>query len=134
MSELETAIYAALSTVIDPEIRRPITDLGMVESIELADDGKVTVSVLLTVAGCPMQNTIQREIQTALAKVDGVTNVAVKLGAMNDEQRAALRKKLRPQEKEIPQPRFAHQGDPGGFRQRRGGKVLTDPKPGHCAG
>ncbi|MCL1838424.1 MAG: Mrp/NBP35 family ATP-binding protein [Propionibacteriaceae bacterium] len=102
MAELENAIYEALSTVIDPEIRRPITDLDMVESVIIDPDSLVTVSLLLTVAGCPMQHAIQRDIVAAVSQVAGVNGVEVNIGAMNDEQRAALRRKLRPDEKEIP--------------------------------
>ncbi|MDR1712179.1 MAG: Mrp/NBP35 family ATP-binding protein [Propionibacteriaceae bacterium] len=95
------AVMTALATVIDPEIRRPITEIGMVESISI-DGGQVNVGVLLTVAGCPMQNTIQRDVQAAVSAVAGVTGVTVTMGAMNDEQRAELRRQLRPDERDIP--------------------------------
>ena len=52
---LEQAVNAALATVIDPELRRPITELGMVESVEISDDGRVRLAVLLTIAGCPLR-------------------------------------------------------------------------------
>ncbi len=55
-------IDAALATVNDPEIKRPITDLGMVDSVEIDDDGTVRVRVLLTVAGCPLKDTITRDV------------------------------------------------------------------------
>ena len=61
------AIQAALATVNDPEIRRPITELGMVDSVEAGDDGVVHVKVLLTVAGCPLKDTITRDVNAALA-------------------------------------------------------------------
>jgi ATP-binding protein involved in chromosome partitioning len=102
MSELENAIQVALATVIDPEIRRPITELGMVESITVREGGEVSLQILLTVAGCPMQATIERDIQAAVSGVDGVTGVETHFNAMSDDQRAALRKQLRPDEREIP--------------------------------
>ena len=56
----EAAVRAALATVNDPEIRKPITELGMVESVSIDADGQVTVRVLLTVAGCPMKEQLTR--------------------------------------------------------------------------
>ena len=83
-------INAALATVNDPEIRRPITDLGMVESVDVAADGTVAVKVLLTVAGCPLKDTINRDVTAALSSVAGVTAVDLELGVMTAEQRAGL--------------------------------------------
>jgi ATP-binding protein involved in chromosome partitioning len=88
-------ITAALATVNDPEIRRPITELGMVEGFEVTSEGRVTVDVLLTTSGCPLKDTLTRDITAALLNVDGVTSVGVQMGAMNDEQRAALQTALR---------------------------------------
>ena len=58
----QEAVQAALATVDDPEIRRPITDLGMVKSVDISATGEVTVAVYLTVAGCPMRDTITRTV------------------------------------------------------------------------
>jgi ATP-binding protein involved in chromosome partitioning len=88
-------IHAALATVNDPEIKRPITDLGMVESVDLDDTGKVSVKVLLTVAGCPLKDTINREVTAAVSTVAGVTAVDLQLGVMTAEQRAGLQELLR---------------------------------------
>ncbi|WGW10549.1 P-loop NTPase [Saxibacter everestensis] len=88
-------IRTALATVNDPEIRRPITELEMVESVDIADDGAVTVTVLLTVAGCPLKDTITREVTEAVGKVAGVSSVNVTLGVMSPEQRDELKTKLR---------------------------------------
>jgi ATP-binding protein involved in chromosome partitioning len=88
-------IQAALATVNDPEIRRPITDLGMVESVDVDAAGKVEVTVLLTVSGCPMKDTITRDVTAAVEKVPGVTGVELGLGVMSPEQRAGLQDKLR---------------------------------------
>jgi ATP-binding protein involved in chromosome partitioning len=91
----ESAIRAALATVIDPEIRKPITELNMVESIAIGPDGAVTVTVLLTVSGCPMKAQLTRDTTEAVARVDGVSSVEVTLGVMTDAQRTDLRKQLR---------------------------------------
>ncbi len=84
-------VDAALATVDDPEIKRPITDLGMVDTVDIADDGVVSIRVLLTVAGCPLKDTINREVTAAVAKVPGVTDVRLELGVMTAEQRAGLK-------------------------------------------
>jgi ATP-binding protein involved in chromosome partitioning len=88
-------IHAALATVNDPEIRRPITELNMVESVDADDDGNVSVRVLLTVAGCPLKDTITRDVTAAVEKVPGVTSVDLSLGVMTAEQRAGLQEVLR---------------------------------------
>ncbi|MEV0998425.1 P-loop NTPase [Nonomuraea sp. NPDC050202] len=105
MAPTQELVTAALSTVIDPEIRRPITDLDMVKNIEIAPDGAVRVGVYLTVAGCPMKDTISRDVTTAVSKVEGVTAVQIELDVMSAEQRKTLQTKLRGDrgpEKEIP--------------------------------
>lgn len=89
------AMLTALSTVQDPEIHRPITELGMVEALSADEAGRVSVTVLLTVAGCPLRDKITHDVNAALSKVEGVTAVDLTLGVMNDEQRAALKGKLR---------------------------------------
>ncbi len=88
-------IRAALHQVEDPEIRRPITDLGMVDELTADDEGRVFVRVLLTVAGCPMRSEITTRVRAAVEPVEGVTDVTVELGVMNDEQRDAMRQMLR---------------------------------------
>ena len=95
------AIMSALATVEDPEIRRPITDLGMVGSIDI-DGGQVEVTVLLTVSGCPLKTEIIQRVTAAVSTVSGVADVAVQLDVMSDEQRTALREQLRGPTKEIP--------------------------------
>lgn len=88
------AVQAALATVHDPEIHRPITDLGMVDSVDIADDGHVSVKILLTIAGCPMQSALREGVTTVVSRVAGVTGVDVTLGVMTDEQRREMRQKL----------------------------------------
>jgi ATP-binding protein involved in chromosome partitioning len=89
------AVQAALARVLDPEIRRPITELDMVESVDIAPDGRVRVGVLLTVAACPMREQLNRDVSAAVSAVPGVTSVVVNLGVMTDAQRTELRQKLR---------------------------------------
>ena len=105
----EAAVRRALATVDDPEIRKPITDLGMVDSIEIGEAGRVAVRILLTVAGCPMRDKLTKDVTAAVAGVAGVSSVDLAFGVMNDEQRADLRKGLRGDapEREIP---FAQPG------------------------
>ena len=100
----QDALFAALSTVIDPEIRKPITELGMVESVGVDESGRATVTILLTISGCPLKETLTRDTTAALLTVEGVTSVDVTLGVMSDEQRAELRTNLRGgnAEREIP--------------------------------
>ncbi|WP_116213732.1 Mrp/NBP35 family ATP-binding protein [Streptomyces olivoreticuli] len=100
----EDAIRAALATVNDPEIHRPITDLGMVKSVEIGADGAVAVAVYLTVQGCPMRETITSNVRNAVASVEGVTEVSVELDVMSDEQRKELAASLRggTAEREVP--------------------------------
>ena len=91
----EEAVRQALTKVEDPEIRKPITDLGMVKSVSVGDGGAVTVEVYLTVSGCPMRETITQRVSDAVSAVDGVTGVQVELDVMSDEQRTELRRSLR---------------------------------------
>src|SRR3954447_2415592 len=93
-SPTHDAVHAALATVSDPEIHRPITDLGMVEGFDIADDGTVAVSILLTTQGCPLRDRITRDVTAAVSAVDGVREVTVSLGVMSDEQRQKLRTSL----------------------------------------
>ncbi|MDF2254673.1 Mrp/NBP35 family ATP-binding protein [Streptomyces ferralitis] len=100
---------AALATVNDPEINKPITDLGMVKSVDIADSGVVRVGVYLTVSGCPLRDKITSLVTDAVSKVAGVAGVEVELDVMSDEQRRELTASLRggQAEREIP---FARPG------------------------
>jgi ATP-binding protein involved in chromosome partitioning len=88
------AVRTALSTVNDPEIRRPVTELDMVKGVQ-ADGGIVRVDLYLTVAGCPMKDRLTNDIKAAVGAVPGVDAVSVVLDVMSDEQRTTLREKLR---------------------------------------
>ncbi|WP_461122666.1 Mrp/NBP35 family ATP-binding protein [Saccharothrix stipae] len=88
-------VQKALAGVQDPEIRRPITDLGMVKGVVVGDDGVVDVAVYLTVSGCPMRDRITADVTAAVAALDDVTGVRVELDVMSDTQRTELRKSLR---------------------------------------
>jgi len=103
------ALLTALSKVNDPEIRKPITELGMVKSVDVDDAGRVAAAIFLTVAGCPMKETLTRDVTNALAAIPGVSSVDVTLDVMSEEQRGALRTQLRggQADKEIP---FARPG------------------------
>ena len=103
-SALVDRVQAALAKVNDPEIKRPITDLGMVRSVDLDAGGQARIEVLLTVAGCPMKDTITKDVTAAVGAVDGVTSVEVALDVMSPEQRQQLQRDLRggQAEREIP--------------------------------
>jgi len=89
------AIRTALAKVIDPELRRPITELGMVKSVDVEPDGGVHVGIYLTTAACPKKTEISERVTQAVADVPGTGAVKVSLDVMNDEQRTELRKQLR---------------------------------------
>ena len=88
-------VTTALGGVNDPEIGRPITELGMVKSVTVGPDGLVEVGVYLTVAGCPMRDAITSRVTTAVAALPGVTGVRVDLDVMSEEQRQAMQTHLR---------------------------------------
>ena len=104
-------VTQALAGVNDPEIHRPITELGMVKAVQVAPDGTVRVDVWLTVSGCPLRDTINREVTAAVSALPGVSRVQVELDVMSEEQRRELQSKLRSgngkAEREIP---FAQPG------------------------
>lgn len=91
----EAEVRGALAKVDDPEIRKPITELGMVKSIRIDPDSNVHIEVYLTTAGCPLRTEITQRVSTAVTDVPGVGAVSVELDVMSDEQRTELRKQLR---------------------------------------
>jgi ATP-binding protein involved in chromosome partitioning len=92
---VEEAVHAVLAGVDDPEIHKPITELGMVKGVTVGPDGIANVGVFLTVAGCPMRETITTRVTAAVEQVPGIRGVRVELDVMSDEQRTALRRNLR---------------------------------------
>ena len=95
MAVTKERVYEALKQVIDPEIHRPITDLNMVGDIAVADNGAVEVEIRLTVAGCPLAQTINADVQAAINSIEGVSSVAVHTRAMNPQEQKELRESLR---------------------------------------
>ena len=91
---IEQAVHAALATVDDPEIHRPITELGMVKRVAVAG-GVADIGVYLTVVGCPMRELITKRVTDAVSRVPGISSVRVELDVMSDQQRADMRKNLR---------------------------------------
>ena len=88
-------VLTALASVNDPEIGRPVTELGMVKSVEIGSGGEVSVGIYLTVAGCPMRDTITSRVTTAVGALPGVTGVQVELDVMNEDQRKELQTRVR---------------------------------------
>ena len=86
-------IIEALRPVEDPELHRSIVDLGMVRDVEMKG-GVVSLTVVLTIAGCPLRNEIQNRVGTALRALDGVKDVALNFGVMTDDERAKVREML----------------------------------------
>ncbi|GAA4417110.1 P-loop NTPase [Georgenia halophila] len=89
------AVQAELVNVMDPEIRRPITELKMVRSVDVEPSGLVVVGVDLTTEGCPLKETITRDVTNVVSALDGVSDVRVEMGVMTEEQRKELRSTLR---------------------------------------
>ena len=88
-------VTAALAGVRDPEIRRPVTERGRVTADRIEPDGTVSVGIFLTVSGCPLKDTITRDVTAAVSSLDGVTAVRVELDVMSAEQRKDLQELLR---------------------------------------
>jgi len=87
-------VLRALERVIDPELRRPVTELEMVRDVEI-DGGDVRVTIALTVAGCPLRDSFQQQVADVLRDVPGVERVALGFDVMTAEERQALTVKLR---------------------------------------
>jgi ATP-binding protein involved in chromosome partitioning len=89
------AILTALESVIDPELRRPVTELEMVRDVVVADDCSVDVTIALTVAGCPLRNSFEEQVQRHVGAVEGVTAVRLSFDVMSPDEKAALTTRLR---------------------------------------
>jgi len=94
-ADLEAAVRSALTKVIDPELRKPITEVGMVKGVTAQADGAVHVEIYLTTSACPKKSEITERVRQAALDVPGTGAVTVTLDVMNDEQRTELRKLLR---------------------------------------
>jgi len=90
----EQQVREALRNVLDPEIGRPIEDIGMLQGIEV-DGGAVRVHVLITIEGCPLKDRIDGDVKAAVQPLSGVERVEVLLSPMSQEQRETLVQQLR---------------------------------------
>jgi ATP-binding protein involved in chromosome partitioning len=88
------AILQALEQVIDPELRKPVTELDMVRDVTI-DGGRVAVTIALTVAGCPLRSSFEEQVGRALGGVDGVEEVTLSFDVMTPEERERLTTRLR---------------------------------------
>lgn len=93
MSTIEL-INTALGTVIDPELHKPLPELGMVESVDFTD-GVAKIGILLTIVGCPMKDRLHSDITKSLANISEVKTVEINFGVMNEEQRNNVKKLIR---------------------------------------
>jgi ATP-binding protein involved in chromosome partitioning len=87
-------ITEALKGVIDPELRRSIVELGMVRSVEIADDGRVDVMVSLTTPGCPIRSHFQNAVAERVGELDGVTQVGVGFDVLSNEEKGRIQQSL----------------------------------------
>ena len=93
-SELIAEINKALATVSDPELHRPLPELGMVESVEF-EGGIASIKILLTISGCPMRDRLEKDVRAAVLEVAGVEDIRLEFGVMNETQRDNVKKLLR---------------------------------------
>jgi ATP-binding protein involved in chromosome partitioning len=89
------AILKALEQVIDPELKRPVTELDMVRDVLVEDDGAVAVTIALTVVGCPLRHSFEEQVGRFVGEVPGVTSVRLGFDVMTPEEKAALASRLR---------------------------------------
>ncbi|MFM9127605.1 MAG: Mrp/NBP35 family ATP-binding protein [Solirubrobacterales bacterium] len=87
-------VMSSLETVIDPELRRSIVELGMVRSIDISDDGAVAVTVSLTTPGCPIKGHFEQAVAGAAGGLDGVSSVSVAFDVLSDQEKGELQRKL----------------------------------------
>jgi ATP-binding protein involved in chromosome partitioning len=88
------AIRAALEQVVDPELKRPVTELDMVRSVDV-DGGHVAVTIALTVAGCPLRHSFEQQVRDALFPLEGVDSVSLAFDVMSPDEKTALVTRLR---------------------------------------
>ena len=88
------AINAALATVIDPELHKPLPELGMVDSVDFKS-GVATLNILLTISGCPMKDKLKSDITNSLKSIEEIKSLEIVFGVMNEEQRNNVKKLIR---------------------------------------
>jgi ATP-binding protein involved in chromosome partitioning len=94
MEPSRDAVLAALANVVDPELRKPVTELDMVRDVVIAG-GEVTVTIALTVSGCPLRSSFQDQVSREIGTLEGVTSVRLEFDVMSPDERAALTARLR---------------------------------------
>ena len=95
-------IRSALATVIDPELRKPLTELGMVKNIKISGS-TAEIEIYLTIAGCPMKDRLTEDVNKAVIGLAGIKNVTISFDVMSDEQRNEIKRIIRGgNEKSIP--------------------------------
>jgi ATP-binding protein involved in chromosome partitioning len=87
-------VLKALERVIDPELRKPVTELDMVRDVHI-ENGTVGITIALTVAGCPLRSSFQDQVREVVAPLPGVQNVVLDFDVMSPDERQALTRKLR---------------------------------------
>ena len=87
-------INTALGTVIDPELHKPLPELGMVESVEF-NSGVAKIGILLTIVGCPMKDRLHADISKSLSNIEEIKSIEINFGVMNEEQRNNVKKLIR---------------------------------------
>lgn len=106
-ADITTLVNDALAKVNDPELHKPITELGMVESV-VVEGGHLQLGILLTISGCPMRERLEHDVKDAVKEIPGIAKTTITFGVMNDAQRDHVKKLLRGgREKFIP---FAQPG------------------------
>lgn len=86
-------IHQQLATVSDPELHRPLPDLGMIDRVEY-NNGKASITILLTISGCPMRDRLKTDVEAALGRIPEIKEVTLNFGVMTEEQRNNVKKIL----------------------------------------
>ena len=88
-------VLALLAAVIDPELGADIVSLGMVPDVVVHPDGRVVVTVKLTIGGCPLRAQIKKDVESRVAVHPGVTDVHIEWGEMTSDERSDVMLKAR---------------------------------------
>ena len=122
----EAQVREALKGVRDPEIGRPIDEIGMLRSVAV-DGGVVRVHVLLTIEGCPLKDRITSDVTAAVQPLEGVDRVEVELTPMSSEEREKLVSGLRAGNPPRRRPRSRSRRTPRSSRSRRARAASASP-------